>query len=578
MKSMLNIALLGNVSTEYLGNEIKEECSRYFIEANIYNAPYMQYNQEVLNRSSNFYTFNPELTILFLEGSELFPYWYESTNLIAETAHRKKQVQDMLDILTHLIEVIHKYSNTRIIINNFRIPYHSPLGILDTRQAIGLKYMISLLNLKLEEYAANTDFAYIFDYNGYCSHIGQCDPQDHKMYYLAKVVLSYSSIKLTAHEYMRYILPLKACNKKCLVLDLDDTLWGGIAGEDGISGINLDISGTGRSYYTFQKELLNLYHKGILLAINSKNNPEDAVEIIENHPHMLLRKNYFASVKINWQDKVTNLLEIARELNIGLDSLVFFDDNPVEREFVKSSLPMVTVIDVPVDSCKYCSTLKDIIEFESLGLTKDDIQRNELYKINKARQELEKKSTSKEEYLESLQTKMIITYADQFTIPRIAQLTQKTNQFNMTTRRYQVADIENMSKSSNHLVLCCSVSDKFGDIGIVGCIIAELEGSNAHIDTLLLSCRVLGREVEYAFLYSVVKLIRLLGFKNITSEYIFTEKSKMNRDFYLKAGFSIFEEKNGNIKYALGVDTWPTESRYIEIDLRGHTSKYIPGT
>jgi FkbH-like protein len=280
-------------------------------------------------------------------------------------------------------------------------------------------------------------------------------------------------------------------------LDLDNTLWGGIAGEDGISGIVLDLSGPGRSFYDFQRELLHLYEKGIILAINSKNNPEDAMEIIENHPHMLLRKNFFAGMKINWQDKSENMIEIAKELNIGLDSLVFFDDNPLERELVGGMLPQVKIIHVPKDTGRYAESLKKVVDFEVLHLTADDLKRNEMYLANKKRSEEEKSFSSKEDFLAGLKSKLILKEADEFTIPRIAQLISKTNQFNMTTKRHTQEDIKSMSYSKDYMVFCASVTDKFGDNGIVGVCIVKLSGEEAYIDTFLLSCRVLSRNIEY---------------------------------------------------------------------------------
>lgn len=587
MANTIRIALLGNTTTEYTGNYLHEECGIYDLEACIYNVPYLQYRQEILDPQSGFYASSPELAILMLEGCELFPHWYEFKTLAADAAFKEKEIHDIADGLIYLVEAIHsKSNNTLIIINNFRIPYSSPLGILDNRMAPGLRQMISALNHRLEEFASRTDYAYVFDYGGFCANTGQSGPQDHKMYYLAKCALTIAATKFLAHEYIRYILPFKSRSKKCLVLDLDNTLWGGIAGEDGAAGISLDITGTGSSYYNFQKEILNLYDRGILLALCSKNNPEDAFEILEKHPHMLLTKKHFSCIKINWQDKAANLLEISRELNIGIDSLVFFDDNPVEREFVKAVLPQVTVVDVPKDSSRYCEALKSLAEFESLKITEEDIGRNELYALNAKQQELKQTADSRDEFLAGLQTRMTVGYADEFTIPRIAQLTQKTNQFNMTTKRYQISDIANMASDCRYVVLHCSVSDRLGDSGTVGCCIASVSQADAEIDTFLLSCRVLGRDIEYAFLSSAVRLLRSKGIDKITAKYIQTGKNKANRSFYLQAGFQPINEGPGSIEYILPAGIEPVIPKYISTTIEQHTpadgayqpnNTYIPG-
>lgn len=564
MQDTFNLALLGNITTEFTGKALQSECNKYGIDVSIYNAPYQQYNQEAMDRNSSYYSSQPDLTLLMLDARPLYPHWFKFVTLAEiNDMDRENQVQNAMDVLGSLIQTIHNNSKTKIIVNNFRVPYHVPFGVLDNRSGIGLKRMISVLNLTLEKFAAATDYAYIFDYNGFCSYIGHNMAVDSKMVYLTKSALSYPATKLLAREYMRYILPFMSMSKKCLVLDLDNTLWGGIAGEDGISGVRLDLSGPGKTYYDFQEEILNLYYKGILLAVNSKNNPEDAFDIMENHPHMLLRKKCFSCFKINWQDKVTNLKEIANELNIGLDSLVFFDDNPVERDYVKKALPQVTVINVPEDPGKYSDALNNNPEFEILELTDEDRKRNEMYEQNRERIHSQQLFHTMQEYLASLETAITVSEANNFNISRISQLTQKTNQFNMTTKRYQVSDIKSMLEAGDHKVYCCSVSDRFGDNGITGCCIVRLKGSTATIDTFLLSCRVLGRNVEYAFLAVVVKLLKDRNIKTISAEYLPTQKNRVNSSFYSKAGFSTVAAENGRTVFELKEDAMPVEVDYI---------------
>lgn len=568
MQDTFNIALLGNITTEFIGNSLQNECKKHGINVLIYNAPYQQFNQETMDKDSKFYSSRPDLTFLLLDGRSLYPHWFRFMNLAEKNdTDRENQVENVMDTFRSLIQTIHDNSRTKIIINNFKVPYHTPNGVLDNRSDMGLKRMINMLNLKLENFAATTDYAYVFDYDGFCSYIGHIKAEDSKMYYLTKSPLSYPATKLIAQEYMRYILPFMSMNKKCLVLDLDNTLWGGVAGEDGISGVSLDLSGPGRSYYDFQEKILNLYHKGIILAVNSKNNQEDAFDIMEKHPHMLLRKNIFSCLKINWKDKATNMKEIAAELNIGLDSLVFFDDNPVERDYVKKVLPQVTVIDVPKDSGKYCEALNNIAEFETLEITDEDKKRNEMYEQNRKRIQSQQSFHSIQEYLKNLETRVTVLKSDNFNIPRISQLTLKTNQFNMTTKRYQVSDINGLLEAGDHMVYCCSVTDRFGDNGITGCCIIRLEGAVAYIDTFLLSCRVLGRNVEYAFLATMVKLLKDKNIKRIFAEYLPTEKSRANCDFYSKAGFPIVVSDDSRTVFELKEDEMPVEFGYIKVEV-----------
>lgn len=565
MDKSVNIAILGNCTTDFLTQALKNECEKHSISAHVYNCPYNQYNQEILNKESEFYRSKPELSILFLEGKLLFPEWYEFNSLVEGSKNKISLIDSVFDSLTLILENIHSNNNTNIIINNFKMPYYSPLGILDGNYFPGLKDMVAMLNLKLDEWSADKDYIYIFDYSGLSAQFGNAKAEDRKMYYIAKNTMSFQFMNVLAREYMRYILPLKFMSKKCLVLDLDNTLWGGLAGEDGMSGISLDISGKGKSFYDFQKEIINLYNKGIILAVNSKNNVEDAMSIINNHPHMLLREHHFSSLKINWNDKFSNIKEISKDLNISTDSMVFFDDSPVERELIKSMLPEVKVVEVPADTSRYADTLKNIVEFEFLKITDEDIKRNLMYKGNQRRIELRQQFKNIEDYLASLKIKVVIEYANKFSIPRIAQLTQKTNQFNMTTKRYSQTDIENMVKSENYFVLSCQVLDKFGDNGISGVCIIKMENTCAYFDTFLLSCRVLGRNVEYAYIHKIISLLRGKSIDHIYALFIRTEKNKANKKFYAQAGFtkSLSDEKE--IIYSLESINELKSIKYIEM-------------
>jgi FkbH-like protein len=266
---------------------------------------------------------------------------------------------------------------------------------------------------------------------------------------------------------------------------------------------------------------------------------------------MVLKKEYFSSMRINWQDKAKNMEEIAEELNIGTDSMVFFDDSVYERELVRSLLPEVTVVEVPADAGRYPDTIRNLVEFEQLRLTGEDLGRNGMYAGNRRRNEARRKFGSAEEFIKSLDIKVILEASNDFTIPRIAQLTQKTNQFNLTTRRYTQEDITALHHSENHLVLSARVTDIYGDNGITGVCIATLEGDEAYIDTFLLSCRVMGRNVEYAFLSKVVDLLRSRGVKTIRARYVRTQRNEATMNFYQNAGFSAVSSDEDGTAYRL---------------------------
>ncbi len=344
--------------------------------------------------------------------------------------------------------------------------------------------------------------------------------------------------------FFSYIKPL-LLTKKCLVLDLDDTLWGGIIGEDGLEGIKLGPTPEGRPFLEFQKYILSLFNRGIILAINSKNNLEDALNVLRKHPYAVLKEKHFASIKINWDDKISNMKAIADEINIGLDSLVFFDDDKLNREMVSSALPEVKVVDLPDDPSLYLKTLMELNDFNSFHFSEEDKARGRMYADQRKRQELSQTATDITEYLKALNMKVTIEPASPFNIPRISQLTQKTNQFNMTTRRYSEEDIKKLSGNKNYLVFSVKVEDKFGDNGITGIAIVKKEEKKWIIDSFLLSCRIIGRRVEETMLAYILEEAKKEKVKTLIGEFISTKKNTPAKEFYHKNGFKPIEKKGG---------------------------------
>jgi FkbH-like protein len=357
---------------------------------------------------------------------------------------------------------------------------------------------------------------------------------------------------------MAYVKALLGMTKKCLVLDLDQTLWGGIIGEDGLEGIKLGPTSEGSPYWEFQKMLLALYQRGIILAVNSKNNPEDALKVMREHPYMILREEHFAALLINWEDKVSNMKQISEDLNLGLESFVFFDDDPLNREMVVKALPEVYVINVPQDPANFITALQKIDDFNSLQYTDEDIKRGRMYAARRQMEQAKKSSGNISDYLKDLQMKVKIVKANLFSMPRLAQLVQKTNQFNMTTKRYSEEEVMAFAKNEAFIVLSVAVADKFGDQGIVGVVILEKSVESWRIDTFLLSCRVIGRLVEEAILAYILKLMRADHIPKLIGEFIPTKKNIPAQDFYLKQSFTM-EKTVGDVQYWV----YPVE-RFLE--------------
>ena len=353
---------------------------------------------------------------------------------------------------------------------------------------------------------------------------------------------------------MSYLRAYKAKNKKCLVLDLDNTLWGGIVGEDGLEGIRLGLHYTGKPYYEFQKYILSLYHKGVILAINSKNNEADALEVLRKHKYMVLREEMFAAMRINWQDKATNLRELAAELNIGLDSMVFLDDDAANCELVRQELPEVLTLQMPDKPEKNVSFFKTLHVFDGLQFTREDRNKNAMYAAQKQRRELEQGALNLEDYIKRLEIKTVYYPMADINIQRMAQLTQKTNQFNLTTKRYVEADLRSLREKGYELE-CVEVSDKYGDNGISGVLIYYYDGETetVKVDTMLLSCRVMGRNVENTFLERLESYARKKGARWLEGEYRATAKNKPVADLYERFGFTLTASKE---QEGFAVQTW----------------------
>jgi FkbH-like protein len=341
-------------------------------------------------------------------------------------------------------------------------------------------------------------------------------------------------------------------------MDLDNTLWGGIIGEDGLQGIRLGPDYPGAAFLALQRVILDLYQRGIILAICSKNNPDDAFEALREHPAMLLRLEHIAAFRINWQDKVKNLREIAAELNIGTEALAFLDDNPVECERVRNEMPEVFVIDLPADPMGYAAALQECPVFERLTLSSEDHARGRYYVDERQRKELQQGTASLEDFYRSLQMEAEIAEVDAGTLSRVAQLTQKTNQFNLTTSRYSEQQVSALAQDPAWRIYSLRVRDRFGDSGLVGVAMAHRENDAVEIDNLLLSCRVIGRTTETALLAHLAQSAVKQGARVLRGRYIPTKKNLPAKDFYPSHGFRLVEERGG-------MTTWEFELQHDTI-------------
>jgi FkbH-like protein len=377
----------------------------------------------------------------------------------------------------------------------------------------------------------------VVDYAGLTSRVGTDRWYDDRMDHYAQAPIAQTALPVLAAEYMKYFRALRGKTRKCLVLDLDNTLWGGVLGEVGPQGIALGPTYPGSAFLAFQRAILDLSRRGVLLAVASKNNPDDVQEVFAANPHMLLKPDNFAHMEIHWDPKHRSLEAIARKLNIGLDHLVFVDDSPVECEIVRSACPSVTVIHLPRQPERYVQALLEEGLFDALAYSREDARRTELYRQRADAAALRAGSGSLEDFLRELQTEVTFAPVDAASLTRTAQLTQKTNQFTTTTTRYTETEVNRHSLDPSWITVTVQVRDKFGDQGIVGVVLARQDGPVLDLDTFLLSCRVIGRNVETALLAHVCEQAQARMLRRLRGRIIPTKKNEPVRDLYARHGF-----------------------------------------
>jgi FkbH-like protein len=536
----IKIAILSSYTITGISSVLNVLSHNNKIKSTIYESNYNEYVQDILNSDSDLYKFKPDIIFLNVDILSLFGRFYFIPYDL-NTELRKKNIEDIFFNFKNLISTLSLNLNCKIIVNNLLIPNYSPLGIYENKQEYGFIESITSFNIKLNEVFFSNPHINIFDFNSFCSNLGKKNIFNYKFYYLGDFKINPLFIPNFSYEYFRYIKTLKVPSKKCIILDLDNTLWGGVIGESSINEIHLGPTKEGRPFMEFQLHLLALYQRGIILAINSKNNYEDAMYIIDNHPDMILKKNNFASIKINWNNKVDNIKSIADELNIGFSSLVFIDDDNLNIDLTKNYLPEVTSILLPKDTSKYVETLMELSCFDTYTLTDEDINKGKMYYENSQRKNLLLTQTNFDDYIKSLEITLEFEFNNINHIGRVFQLCQKTNQFNLTTYRYSLEQIELMYKEN--IIITLNVSDKFGNSGLTGLAIIKKSNYNEwEIDTFLLSCRVLGRNIETSFLNLIINEAKKNNILNIHGKYIPTSKNVLTKNFYINNNFKKINE------------------------------------
>ncbi len=572
------LAILRSFTVEPIVPLLRAEAFAYGIDLEVRVGDFNTYVQDMLDAQSSLYRFAPNAVVLAVRTEQAAPeLWRDFADLAPEAAQQAadRVVRGVVHNYEQWIGAFRKHSQAALIVHSLERPSSPSLGVLDDQSEAGQSGLIRQINRELRRIADGFHGVYSLDYDALVARHGSEHWHDERKWLTARLPIAAGYLLQMAREWTRFIVPLSGRTAKVLVVDLDNTLWGGVIGEDGMADIKVGAEYPGAAYQALQRALLDLSRKGILLAVCSKNNLDDAMEALENHPGMLVRAKHFAALRINWSDKAQNLREIAQELNVGIDALAFLDDNPFEREQVRAALPEVTVIDLPKNPLEYASAIRNCAAFERLALSAEDQQRTEMYAAQKQRAGAEQTFQSKEDFFRFLEQEAELEPVSDLTLARVAQLTQKTNQFNLTTRRYTEPQIAEMANQREWHIFSIKVRDRFGDHGLVGVAIAHDLGEQCEVDTFLLSCRVIGRTVETALLAHLAESAAQRGRKRLVGWFLPTKKNAPARDFYQQHGFERQEANGAGSLWALDLTSSKLRSpEWIKLKV---TTEATPG-
>ena len=549
-----SLAILGNCATQHLAKAIKGYAYEEKIALTVFDADYNQIDAQVMDDSSELYQMTPDFTLFWLCTEKLYEEFCQSTN-------RSDFANQMITSLEGYWNRVNQQYKTTILQFNFIQNDDRVFGNYGNKTPDSFLFQMRKLNYLLMEKCILYKNVFIIDIEYLQQIYGEDRIKDNKLYYIAKMPLSTRILPEVAKQTIEVIKAIKGKMKKCVILDLDHTLWGGVIGDDGIENIQIGELGLGHAFSEFQMWLKELQKRGMILAVCSKNEEATAKEPFLKHPEMVLHLEDIAMFVANWEDKASNIKRIQEALKIGMDSIVFLDDNPFERNLVKSMIPDITVPDLPEDPSQYLNYVKSLNLFETASYSETDKNRTKQYQEEMGRVKLQKQFSSYAEYLESLEMVAEAKPFDKFHFSRIAQLTQRSNQFNLRTIRYTEQEIEQLAKDKEHLTLYFTLKDKFGDYGLIAVVVMEKQSENTlFISEWLMSCRVLKRGMEEFILDEIIRTAEENGFDKVTGEYIYTPKNNMVSDLYKKMGF----EEVAKDKYEVNITKYEKHKTYIQ--------------
>ena len=549
------IAILGGSTSAELRDMLELFLLKEGIRPVFYESDYNRYYEDVMFDNPALVSFHPEIIYFHTTWRNIQSHPAMSDSVDAVKAKLEAELNKVQSLWTK----IQANFGAVVIQNNVELPPVRLLGNLDFKDYRGKVHFVHAFNARLAEVLAGHDRVLINDIHYLAAAFGLDRWHDHKAWHAYKYACAYDAIPLVAHNVSRIIAASCGKSRKGVIVDLDNTLWGGVVGEEGVNQIQIGHeTPEAEAYSGFQSYLKDLRARGIVLGVASKNEAAAALEGL-NHPESLLKPEDFVSIQTNWDPKDQSVKNIAKEANLGVDSFVFVDDNAVERDWARSQIPDLAVPDVGTDVTHFAQQLDRAGYFEPDHISSDDLARNQFYKENRQRAEAAQQFSNYDEFLRSLEMRAEIGPFCPVYLDRIAQLINKTNQFNLTTRRLTAADVEKLAADPRAITLYGKLSDRFGDNGWVTLLVASQEADQAHLDLWLMSCRVLKRRMENALLKVLLEECRRRGISRLIGYYYPTTKNGMVRDFYQELGFTLIErQEDGRSRWALPVTSEST--------------------
>lgn len=557
---VMKVALTGDTATQFLATAIRGVGAERGYQIDLFEAEYNQVERQFLDPSSELYQTDADYIVLFQSTHKL-----GEKHSLLPPSQQESLAEERLAFIASVCENP-MLASKKIICLNYPEIEDTVFGSYATKVTSSFTYQVRKLNMGLMDLSQRYANLFICDIAGLQNKLGRDMMFAPNVYVSTEMVLSIDALPYVASRVMDILCAIKGQFKKCLILDLDNTVWGGVIGDDGLEGIQLGHGlGIGKAFTEFQMWVKKLKQRGIIICVASKNNEETAKEPFEKHPDMVLKLEDIAVFQANWETKVDNIRTIQRILNIGFDSMVFLDDNPFERNMVRENIPGITVPELPQDPGEYLEYLYSLNLFETASYSQADKDRTKQYQVEAKRVSLQKTFSNEADFLKSLDMTSVVSGFNKFNTPRVAQLSQRSNQFNLRTVRYTEVDIEALGQNPDVIDLSFTLEDKFGDNGLIAVVIMKKQDEETlFIDTWFMSCRVLKRGMENFTLNTMVEAAREKGFKRIIGEYLPTPKNKMVENHYPSLGF-LTVENSPTAQYVLDVDQYQPRENYIKI-------------